>query len=71
MFIYGQQVRVGNHTGAVHFELEKILPIDVLCPVDAIQNRQANLAIGIWFGVGDIKTIADFFGDVVLPTDSI
>ena len=57
----GDKVRVGNHAGPVHFELEKILPIDVLCPIDAIQNWQANLAIGVQFGVGNIKTLADFF----------
>src|SRR5438093_10589459 len=70
-FVDSHQVRVGNHAGAVHLELEKILPIDVLRPTDAIQNWQANLAICVRFGVGNIKTLADFFSHVVSPAGSI
>src|SRR5436309_8468588 len=68
LFIYGEKVRVGNHAGSVHFELEKILPIDVLRSIDTIQHWQANLAIGVKFGVRKIQALADFFGHVVSPT---
>src|SRR6266536_2629308 len=71
VFIRGEKVGVGDHTGPVHFELEKILPIDVLRPTNAIQNLQANLPICVRFGVGNIKTIADFFDHVVSPAGSI
>src|SRR5437762_13504156 len=36
MFIHGEKVRVGNHSGAVHFVLEMVFSIDSLLPNDVI-----------------------------------
>ena len=71
MVIDGQQVRIRNYAGSVHFELEKIFPIDILRPIDAIQNSQADFAISVRFGVRNFKALADFFGHVVSPARSI
>src|ERR1700758_3580029 len=57
MFIHGEKVRVGNHAGAMHFELEKILPVDVLRSIDAIQHWLPDLAIGVQFGVRNTPTL--------------
>ena len=55
----------------MHFELEKIFPINVLGSIDAIQNRQADLAIGVCFCMLNVKTFADFFGHIVSPAGPI
>src|SRR5438094_7506047 len=71
VFVDGHKVRVGDHAVSVHFELEKFFPVDVLRPIDPIQNRQTNLAIGVQFGVGDTNTLANVLCHIVSPAGSI
>ena len=51
MVVHAQQVGVSDRARAVHFKLEKIFAINVLRSLKAIQNWQANLAVGVCFDV--------------------
>src|SRR5262249_53315188 len=65
--VHAQQVSVGDRARPVHFELEKIFSINVLRSLQAVQNRHANLAIEVWFHIGNVQSVSDFFGHVVAP----
>src|SRR5262249_41498015 len=62
-----QQVGIGDRARPVHFELEEIFSINVLRSFEAVQNRQANLAVGVWFHIENFQSISNFLGHVVAP----
>jgi hypothetical protein len=37
MFIDGYKICIGDRTSPVHFELEKLSPVNVLQPIEAIK----------------------------------
>ena len=67
MFVYREQIGVGDRARPVHFKLKKIFPINVLRSLEAIQNWQTDLAVGICFYVRKIQSLSDFLGHVVAP----
>src|SRR5262249_37073542 len=65
--VYREQIGVGDRAGTVHFKFEKIFPINILRPVEAVRDRQTDLAIGICLYVRNIKSLSHFLGHVVAP----
>src|SRR5215211_2532688 len=51
----------------MHFKLKKIFSVNVLCSLNAVQNWQTDLAVGICFHVRKIQASSDFLGHVVPP----
>jgi hypothetical protein len=39
MFIDGNKVCIADRTGSVHFELEKLCPVDILHSIKAVEYR--------------------------------
>jgi hypothetical protein len=46
VFIDGKEICIRDRTGPVHFELEKLFPVNVLCSIKAVQYWQPNFSIG-------------------------
>jgi hypothetical protein len=68
MFIHSKEVCIRNNTAPVHFEFEKLLPIDIFCSRDAIQHRELNFPTSVRFYIWDTKRFSQFFCHVVLPS---
>jgi len=67
MFIHREQIGIGYRARPVHFKFQKIFSVNVLRSVEAVQNRQTDLAVGIRFHVRNIQPLSDFLGHVVTP----
>ncbi len=49
VFVYREQIGVGDRPRSMHFKLKKIFPIDVFRSLETIQDWHTDLAVGIWF----------------------
>jgi hypothetical protein len=67
VFVYREQIGVGDRARSVHFKLKKVFPVNVLRSLEAVQNWQTDLAVGICFYVRNIQSLSDFLGHVVAP----
>src|SRR4030095_320663 len=67
VFVYRQQIGVGDRARPVHFKLEKTFPVNILRSLKAVQYWQTDLAVRICFCVRNIQSLSDFLGHVVAP----
>ena len=66
-FVHGKKVSVCDHAGTVHFEFEKLLPVNVFGSLNAIHDRGANFAVRVWSDIGNTESVIYFLRHVVSP----
>ena len=67
MMIDRNKICVGECTTAVHFQLEKLLAINVLRSSEIIEYRQPKLTINVRFGIRNSQTFSNFLRHAVSP----
>src|SRR6266566_3877988 len=69
--VHREEICVCHHAGPVHLKLEKLLSVHVLRSSDAVQNRETNFPVGVWFYIGHPESLAHFLRHVVSPPGSV
>ena len=71
VFIDIEKVRVCDYSRPMHFEFDKVFPVNVLDPIISVQHWKPNFPVGVSFYIGSGQSFSDFLRHVVPPSRSI